>query len=91
MNIDPQDETLRFLSTLDAGAKIVSTHISRVVLGAARVYKLKRAIVFPYLDFSTAEKRLACCEHEAALNMRLAPKLYLGARRVTREADISKT
>ncbi len=87
MTIDPQEETLRFLSELDGGAKIVSTHISRVVLKATRVYKLKRAIVFPYLDFSTPAKRLAFCEREATLNARLAPRLYLGARRVTREAD----
>ncbi len=87
MDIDPQEETLRFLSTLDGGAKLVSTHISRVVLGATRAYKLKRAIVFPYLDFSTPQKRLAFCEREAALNARLAPRLYLGARRVTRAAD----
>jgi hypothetical protein len=87
MDIDPQEETLRFLSRLDSGAKVVSTHISRVVLGATRAYKLKRPIVFPYLDFSTPQKRLAFCAREAALNARLAPRLYLGARRVTREAD----
>ncbi|MGA9599476.1 MAG: aminoglycoside phosphotransferase, partial [Methylocystis sp.] len=87
MDIDPQAETLRFLSELEGGAKVVSTHISRVVLGATRAYKLKRAIVFPYLDFSTPQKRLAFCEREAALNARLAPRLYLGARRVTRAAD----
>ncbi len=87
MDIDPQEETLRFLSELEGGAKVVSTHISRVVLGATRAYKLKRAIVFPYLDFSTPQKRLAFCEREAALNARLAPRLYLGARRVMRAAD----
>ena len=87
METDPQEETLRFLSTLDGGAKVVSTHISRVVLGATRAFKLKRAVVFPYLDFSTPQKRLFFCEREAALNARLAPRLYLGARRVTREAD----
>ena len=87
MDTDPQEETLRFLSELEGGAKVVSTHISRVVLGATRAYKLKRAIVFPYLDFSTPQKRLAFCEREAALNARLAPRLYLGARRVTRAAD----
>ena len=87
METDPQDETLRFLSTLDGAEQVISTHISRVVLGATRVFKLKRAIVFPYLDFSTPEKRLAFCEREAALNARLAPRLYLGARRVTREAN----
>ncbi len=87
METDPQAETLRFLSELAGGAKVVSTHISHVVLGATRAYKLKRAVLFPYLDFSTPERRLAFCQREAALNARLAPKLYLDARRVTREAD----
>ena len=48
---------------------------------------MKRAVAFPYLDFSTPPKRLAMCEREVALNRRTAPTLYLGARRVTREAD----
>jgi aminoglycoside phosphotransferase family enzyme/predicted kinase len=87
MNADPQSETLRFLVGLDGGEKVVATHISRVVLGRSRAYKLKRPVVFPYLDFSTPEKRLAMCRREAALNRRLAAELYLGARRVTREAD----
>ena len=57
------------------------------MLGRTRAFKLKRAVAFPYLDFSTPPKRLAMCEREVALNRRTAPTLYLGARRVTREAD----
>jgi aminoglycoside phosphotransferase family enzyme/predicted kinase len=87
MDADAQEETLRFLASLDGGGEIVSTHISRVVLGRTRAFKLKRAIAFPYLDFSTPSKRLAMCEREVALNRRTAPTLYLGARRVTRETD----
>ena len=87
MTADAQEETLRFLASLDGGGEIVSTHISRVVLGQTRAFKLKRAVAFPYLDFSTPGKRLAMCEREVALNRRTAPTLYLGARRVTREAD----
>ena len=87
MTADAQEETLRFLASLDGGDEIVSTHISRVVLGRTRAFKLKRAVAFPYLDFSTPGKRLAMCEREVALNRRTAPALYLGARRVTREAD----
>jgi hypothetical protein len=86
MDIDAQDETLRFLASLDGGGEIVSTHISRVVLGRTRAFKLKRAVAFPYLDFSTPLKRLAMCEREVALNRRTAPRLYLSARRITREA-----
>jgi len=87
MDADPQSETLRFLAGLEAGAEVVSTHISRVVLGKTRAFKLKRAVAFPYLDFSTPEKRWAMCAREAALNRRLAPALYLGAKRITREKD----
>lgn len=87
VDVDAQEETLRFLASLDGGGEIVSTHISLVVLGQTRAFKLKRAVAFPYLDFSTPRKRLAMCEREVALNRRTAPTLYLGARRVTREAD----
>jgi aminoglycoside phosphotransferase family enzyme/predicted kinase len=84
---DPQAETLAFLATLDGGSEVVSTHISHVVLGRTRAFKLKRAVKFPYLDFSTPELRLAMCARETRLNRRLAPTLYLGTRRITREAD----
>jgi len=87
MHTDPQDETLRFLASLDGGGEIVATHISRVVLGETRAFKVKRAVALPYLDFSTPQKRLAMCEREVALNLRTAPTLYISARRVTRQAD----
>ncbi len=87
MTDDGQEETLRFLASLCGEAKIVSTHISRVVLGPTRAFKLKRAVFFPYLDFSTPQRRLAMCAREVELNRRTAPLLYLGVRRVTREAD----
>lgn len=88
MTYGAQEEVVRFLASLDGGAeRIVTTHISIVALGARRVYKLKKAVRFPYLDFSTPARRLAMCAREAELNKRFAPELYLGARRVTREAD----
>ena len=34
------------------------THISTVLLAGGRVFKLKRPVCFPYLDFSTPERRL---------------------------------
>jgi aminoglycoside phosphotransferase family enzyme/predicted kinase len=82
-----QQEAMRFLLALGGGrSEIISTHISTVVLKDERAYKLKREVVFPYLDFSTPQKRFAMCEREVALNRRTAPKLYLGVRRITREA-----
>jgi uncharacterized protein len=67
--------------------EVVETHISHLVIGPARVWKLKRAVRLPYADFSTPELRLACCEREVALNRRTAPDHYLGVRRITRQRD----
>ena len=63
------------------------THISIVFLAGRRALKLKRAVRLPYVDLSTAERRLAIAEREVGLNRRTAPKLYVGVRRVTREND----
>lgn len=63
------------------------THVSVIVFVGRRVFKLKRAVRLPYVDFSTAARRLAACREELRLNRRTAPTLYVGVRRVTREAD----
>ena len=83
---DAQTETIAFL-TAAAGAPCerVTTHASHVFLAGDRVFKLKRALSYGYLDFSTVQKRLDDCEREFVLNRRLAPKLYLGVRKITRE------
>jgi aminoglycoside phosphotransferase family enzyme len=53
------------------------THMSWVFLVGNRVYKLKKPVQFPYLDFSTLERREAACRAELRLNRRLAPDIYL--------------
>jgi aminoglycoside phosphotransferase family enzyme len=53
------------------------THMSWVFLAGNRVYKLKKPVHFPYLDFSTLDRREAACRAELALNRRLAPDVYL--------------
>lgn len=63
----------------------IDTHISIVFLAGARVFKLKRAVVLPFLDYGTAEKRRFYCERELALNRRTAPGLYLGVRAINRD------
>jgi aminoglycoside phosphotransferase family enzyme len=55
-----------------------------VFLAGDRAYKLKRAVKFPYLDFSTAEQRMTACKAELALNRRTAPELYLEVRALVR-------
>jgi uncharacterized protein len=52
------------------------THMSQVFLAGDRVYKLKKPVRFPYLDFSTLARREAACRAELRLNRRLAPDTY---------------
>jgi uncharacterized protein len=72
-----------FLSRRDAysptPAEVVvrETHMSWVFLAGGRVYKLKKPVRFPYLDFSTVERREQACRAELRLNRRLAPDVYL--------------
>ncbi len=65
----------------------VQTHISHVFLAGPHVYKLKKAVRFPFLDFSTPERRRHYAEEEVRLNRRLAAPVYRGVLAVTREAD----
>ncbi|MFM7345978.1 MAG: AAA family ATPase [Tagaea sp.] len=83
-----QDEALAILADPAAhGGQTpirIDTHISTVFLAGDRAYKLKRAVVFPFLDFSTLAKREAACRAELTVNRRWAPDLYLGIEPVKR-------
>jgi aminoglycoside phosphotransferase family enzyme/predicted kinase len=65
----------------------IDTHTAIVFLAGARAWKLKRAVHFDYLDFSTVERRKAMCEAEVRLNRRTAPALYRDVVAVTRAPD----
>ncbi len=67
--------------------EVVETHASLVFLAGGRVFKLKRAVRYPYLDFSTGELRRRACEAELALNRRTAPAIYRAVRGVFREPN----
>ena len=54
------------------------THVSHVFLAGPCVYKLKKAVHFPFLDASTLALRRKWCRLELQLNRRLAPTLYIG-------------
>ena len=51
--------------------------MSWVFLVGDRVYKLKKPVRFPYLDFSSLARREAACRAELRLNRALAPDIYL--------------
>ncbi len=65
----------------------VDTHISVVFLLGDRVYKLKRAIRFSFVDYTSLAARERCCRAELALNRRTAPALYRAVRAITRRPE----
>lgn len=90
--VEDQQATAAFLldpSSYGATGPVedIETHISRLFLVGQRAYKMKRAVKLPYVDFSTPALRLAACEKEVELNSKTAPGLYLGVRRISRQAD----
>jgi aminoglycoside phosphotransferase family enzyme/predicted kinase len=56
---------------------VVETHISWILLTGAIAYKIKRPVVFPFLDLRSRERRAFFCAEELRLNRRFAPDLYL--------------
>jgi aminoglycoside phosphotransferase family enzyme/gluconate kinase len=63
---------------------VIETHISSVLLAGDYAYKIKKPVQFGFVDFSTLDRRRACCEEEIRLNRRTAPSLYLGVVPITR-------
>lgn len=57
--------------------ELIQTHISFVFLTRDFVYKVKKAVDFGFLDFTTLEKRRFFCEKELELNRRLCEGMYL--------------
>ncbi len=64
----------------------IRTHGAYVFLAGDCAIKLKRAVKFSYMDFSTIAKRQAVCEAELRLNRRTAPTLYRSVEPVTENA-----
>lgn len=91
MITEDQSAVVAFLSdpSTHDGAPVerIETHASIVFLAGDRALKLKRAVRYDYLDFSTTERRRLMCEAEVRVNRRTAPQLYHGVIAVTREAD----
>ena len=83
----PQAEVIGFLSnphTHGRPVERVETHSAIVFLSGRRALKLKLAVRYSYLDFSTLELRRRACEAEVDTNRRTAPALYTGVIAVTR-------
>lgn len=93
MIAEDQSEVIAFLSQpgiFGDGSEAVErieTHMSIIFIGRTRALKIKRAVKYPYVDFSTAERRHKSCADEVKINRRTAPDLYNGVLAVTRGAD----
>jgi aminoglycoside phosphotransferase family enzyme len=86
---DSQEAVLRFLA--DPAAHGWSGLVARVdtanaivVLAGPEVYKVKRAVRFPFMDLLTLDKRRDACEAEIAVNQDNAPGVYLEALPIVR-------
>ena len=65
----------------------IDTHGAAVFLAGKNVYKVKRAVRFPFMDFSTLDKRRRACERELAVNKADAPGLYLGVVPISKDGS----
>ncbi len=82
--VEDQSETIAFLDAELKPERRIDTHGAIVFLCRERAYKLKRAVKFPYMDFSTESRRAAMCAAEIDVNRRSAPEIYLGIAPVIR-------
>src|SRR4029079_1694732 len=55
----------------------IDTHLSHVFLAGERVLKIKRAVDYGFVDFTSLESRRLSCEDECRLNRRLTSGVYL--------------
>jgi aminoglycoside phosphotransferase family enzyme len=88
------DQTAVFAFLSDPGSyagadsvERVETHGNLVFLAGSDAWKIKRAIRFSYMDFSTLEKRRVACEREVAINRQFSSDLYLGCVPITRSPE----
>jgi aminoglycoside phosphotransferase family enzyme/predicted kinase len=70
-----------------APVRRIDTHSAAVFLSGDRAFKIKRAVRYPFLDFSTLEQRKAACDAELEINRIFAPALYLRVIPITRESN----
>ena len=88
---DGQNEVLAFLADPAThgghAIKRIDTHAASVFLAGDHALKIKRAVRFPFLDYSTLDKRKAACDAELAVNAPYAPDIYRRVVAITRQAN----
>ncbi|MDK9695957.1 MAG: AAA family ATPase [Siculibacillus sp.] len=86
------EEVVHFLGRaathgLDAPPTRIDTHAAVVFLAGLLAFKIKRPVVFPFLDYSTLARREAACRREIEIDRPIAPEVYRRAVAITRTAD----
>jgi aminoglycoside phosphotransferase family enzyme/predicted kinase len=81
-----QQDVTEFLSGL-AGGPPRETHISAVFIGHDTVWKLKKSIKMPFLDFRTRASRAHFLQRELELNSQAAPGIYRDVAGIERQPD----
>ncbi|WP_420412048.1 AAA family ATPase [Roseibium sp.] len=90
---DTQNEALSYFEGLASNDPSrpdvvrIDTHANVVFLVGSKAYKIKRAVQFPFLDYSTLALREDACKAEITFNRANAPEIYLRALPVTRQED----
>jgi len=67
--------------------RLMQTHVSYVLLTGDFAYKVKKAVDFGFLNYSTLAKRHHFCEEELRLNQRAAAPIYLEALPIAHQGD----
>jgi uncharacterized protein len=84
-----QESVFAFLSDprLHPHMHRIDTHAASVFLEGDRALKIKRAVRFPFLDYSTLAKRKAACDDEIRINRQFAPEIYRRVVPINRDRD----
>jgi uncharacterized protein len=75
-----------FYSHRPEHVEFIQTHISYIFIAGDYVYKVKKAVDFDFLDFTTIDRRRFYCNEELRLNRRLAPDVYLDVLEIGEDA-----
>ncbi len=81
------DRFLRRQVGAEGCVQVHETPAAKVFVGAERVLKIKKAVDFGFLDFTTLAKREWAIRRELTFNRETAPDVYLGVHAVVRDAD----
>src|SRR5450631_1162701 len=84
-----QESVFAFLTdpATHPGVHRIDTHAASVFLEGGRALKIKRAVRFPFLDYSTLEKRKSACDEEIRINRQFAPQIYRRVVAIARGSD----